>query len=155
MCIIGWFKTSKSLPHSWLITGFATRVIRRVPRVEQQLLPEHLSWHPVFSVIPDAGSLVFYVVFCRSLIVLLCFFCCIVCLSSIYDYDYPFVIFKLYFHPIKWKHNVLWNKHYAFTDCYLFNWYIHYSIPKCIPRVPDTSNINLILRSIYEEQYPC
>ena len=40
-----------SFPHSRLITGFVTRVIRRVPLVEQELLtlPEHLSSPPVFS----------------------------------------------------------------------------------------------------------
>jgi len=42
--------TSRSFPHSWFITGFATRLIRRVPLVEQELLyfPEHLSSPPVF-----------------------------------------------------------------------------------------------------------
>jgi hypothetical protein len=37
--------TSRSFPHSWLITGFVTRLTRRVPIVEQQLLtlPEHLN----------------------------------------------------------------------------------------------------------------
>jgi hypothetical protein len=37
--------TSRSFPHSRLITGFATRLTRRVPLVEQELptLPEHLS----------------------------------------------------------------------------------------------------------------
>jgi len=37
--------TSRSFPHSWLITEFVTRVTRRVPLVKQQLLtlPEHMS----------------------------------------------------------------------------------------------------------------
>jgi hypothetical protein len=37
--------TSRSFPHSWLITRFVARLIRRVPLVEQELLtlPEHLS----------------------------------------------------------------------------------------------------------------
>jgi hypothetical protein len=37
--------TSRSFPHSWLITGFVTRLTRRVPQVEQELLTlsEHLS----------------------------------------------------------------------------------------------------------------
>ena len=36
---------------SWLITGFVTRITRRVSLVEQELLtiPEHLSSPPVFS----------------------------------------------------------------------------------------------------------
>jgi hypothetical protein len=38
--------TSRSFPHSWPITGFVTRSIRRVPLVEQEFLtiPEHLRW---------------------------------------------------------------------------------------------------------------
>ena len=53
-----------SFPHSWLITGFATRVTRRVPLVVQKLLtpPEHLSSPSAFSV---ARSLVFCAMFCR------------------------------------------------------------------------------------------
>lgn len=37
--------SSRSFPHSWLITGFETRVARRVPIVEQELstLSEYLS----------------------------------------------------------------------------------------------------------------
>jgi hypothetical protein len=37
--------TSRTFPHSRLITGFVTRLTRRVPLVEQELLtlPEHLS----------------------------------------------------------------------------------------------------------------
>ena len=41
--------TSRSFPHSRLITEFVTRLTRRVPLVEQELLmrPEHLSSPPV------------------------------------------------------------------------------------------------------------
>jgi len=41
----------ESFPHSWLITGFVTKVTRRVLLVEQELLtlPEHLSITPVLS----------------------------------------------------------------------------------------------------------
>ena len=40
--------TSRSFPHSWLITGFVTKLTLRVPLVEQELLtlPEHLSSPP-------------------------------------------------------------------------------------------------------------
>jgi hypothetical protein len=43
--------TSRSLPHSWLITGFVTRLTRRVPLVDQELLtlPKHLSSYSIFS----------------------------------------------------------------------------------------------------------
>ena len=66
--------TSRSLPHSWLITGFVTRLTRRVPLVDQELLtlPEHLSSYSIFS---------FMCMFCRSLFVLLyCFFWPLCCL---------------------------------------------------------------------------
>jgi hypothetical protein len=72
----------KHFSHSGLITGFVTRLTRRVPLVEQELptLPEHLSslrfllgsWYSIFS---------FMCMFCRSLFVLLYFFfwplCCL------------------------------------------------------------------------------
>ena len=43
--------TILSFSHSWLITGFVTRLTRRVPLVELELLPfpEHLSPPPIFS----------------------------------------------------------------------------------------------------------
>ena len=46
--------TSWSFPHSWLITGFVTRLTRPVLLVEQELLtlPEHLS----FSGVRDTES---------------------------------------------------------------------------------------------------
>ena len=79
--------------HSWLITGFVTRLTRRVPLVKQELLtlPEHLSSPPVFS-----GVLV-----TRSLALLVCFvdrclsFCtfsfvhCVDCSFSIYVFWLP------------------------------------------------------------------
>ena len=81
--------TSRSFPsRSWLITGFVTRLTRRVSLVEQELLtlPERLSSPPVFSVIRVTRSLVLYVCFvdrCLSF----CTFSfghCVVCSSSIY-----------------------------------------------------------------------
>jgi hypothetical protein len=53
-----------------------TRLTRRVPLVKQELLtlPENMSSPPVFSGVRVARSLVFCVVFCRSLFVLLPFF---------------------------------------------------------------------------------
>ena len=64
-------KTSRSFPHSWFITGFVTRVARRVPLVEQEslTLQEHLSSPPVFSGVRVTRSLVFCVMFFRSLFV--------------------------------------------------------------------------------------
>jgi hypothetical protein len=79
--------------HSWLITGFVTRLTRRVPHVEQELptLPEHLSSPPVFSGVRVTRSLVLRVCFvdrCLSF----CTFSfgnCVVCSSSIYGFWLP------------------------------------------------------------------
>jgi hypothetical protein len=55
--------TSRSFPHSQLITEFVTRLTRPVPVVEQELptLPEHLSSPPVCSGVCVTRSLVLYV----------------------------------------------------------------------------------------------
>ena len=57
--------SSRSSPHSLLITGFVTRPTLRVSLVEQELLtlPEYLSLPPVFSVVPVTRSLVLCVRF--------------------------------------------------------------------------------------------
>jgi hypothetical protein len=69
-----------------------------VSPVKQQLLtlPEHLSSPPVFSGVCVAWSLVFCVVFCRSLFVL---FLLAILLSVLVftDSHYPLGIFKLFF----------------------------------------------------------
>ena len=71
-------------------SGFVTRLSRRVPLVEQELLtiPEHLSSPPIFSGVRVTRSLVLYVCFADR-----CFsFCtfsfghCVVCSSSIYGF---------------------------------------------------------------------
>ena len=85
--------TSRSFPRSWLITGFVTKLTRRVSLVEQELstLPEHLSSPPVFSGVHVTRSLVLYVCFvdrCLSF----CTFSfghCVVCSSSIYGFWLP------------------------------------------------------------------
>ena len=93
--------TSRSFPRSWLITGFVTRLTRRVSLLEQELLtlPEDLSSPPVFSGVRVTRSLVLYVCFddrCLSF----CTFSfghCVVCSSSIYGFWLPpFDIFKLF-----------------------------------------------------------
>ena len=57
--------TSRSFPHSWLITGVVARITRRVPLVEQELLtlPEHMSSPPVFGRVRVTRSLVLSVNF--------------------------------------------------------------------------------------------
>ena len=57
--------TSRFFPHSWLITGFVTRLTQWVPLVEQELLTllEHLSSPPVFSGVHVTRSSVLCVCF--------------------------------------------------------------------------------------------
>jgi hypothetical protein len=92
--------TIRSFPHSWLTTEFATRVIRRIPPVEQELLTlrEPLSSSPGFSSVSVVRSLVFCVIFCRTLLVFLSLFFWPL-YSFVYpfrftDFHYPFGIFK-------------------------------------------------------------
>jgi len=90
--------TSRSFPHSRLITGFVTRLTRQVPLVEQELLtlPEHLSSSPVFSGDRVTRSLVLYVCFvdrCLSF----CTFSfghCVVCSSLIFGFWLPLWYFQ-------------------------------------------------------------
>jgi hypothetical protein len=104
-----------SFPRSWLITAFVTRLTRRVPLMEQELLtlPEHRSSPPVFS-----GVLV-----TRSLVLCVCFvdrclsFCtfsfghCVVCSSSIYGFWLPLwylqtLLFKTIFGYLFWHYKL-------------------------------------------------
>ena len=57
--------TSRSFPHSWLITGFVAILTRRMPLVEHELLtlPENMSSPPVFSWFRVTRSLVLCVYF--------------------------------------------------------------------------------------------
>ena len=77
--------TSRTSPHSWLIIGFVTRVIRRVPLVKQKLLtlPEHLSSPPVFIGVRVTRSLVLCVMICRSFVLLLFVFWPLCCLGGV------------------------------------------------------------------------
>jgi len=73
----------RSLPRSWLITVFVTRIMRRLPHVDKRILNRpgaHVftpcfwwGWYCViFSVLCNV---------CRSLFVILSFFSCVVCSS--------------------------------------------------------------------------
>ena len=84
--------TFRSFPHSWHITGFVTRLTRRVPLVELLTLSEHLSSPPVLSGVSVTRSSVLFVCFvdrCLS-------FCpfsfghCVISFSSIYGFWLPF-----------------------------------------------------------------
>jgi len=75
------------------ITGFVTRLTRRVSLVEQEVitLPEYLSSPPVFSGVSITRSLVLYVCFvdrCLSFSTF-SFGNCVVCSSSIYGFWLP------------------------------------------------------------------
>ena len=75
-----------------------TRVTRRVPHVEHELLtlPENMSSPPVFSAVRFARSLVFHIVFCGSLFVILSF----IVLSDLLQFtasNCHVGIFKLFF----------------------------------------------------------
>ena len=81
--------TSRSFPHSRIITEFVTRLTRWVSLVEQELptLPEHLSSPPIFSGVRVTRSLVIYV----------CFVDC--CLSFCTFFFWP--LFCLFFFDIR------------------------------------------------------
>ena len=91
---------SRSFPHSWLITGFVTRVPRRVPLVVQELLnlTEHLRSPPVFSGVRVTRSLVLYVCFVDCCLSFCTFFLLAIVLSVLRytDSEYRFGIFKLF-----------------------------------------------------------
>ena len=92
--------TSQSFPHSWLISGFVTRLTWQVPLVEQELLtlPKHLSSPPVFSGVHVIWSLVLCVCFverCLSFCIF-CFGHCVVCPLIYRFWLPPFGIFKLF-----------------------------------------------------------
>ena len=91
--------TSQSFPHSWIITGFVTRLTRQVPLVEQELLTllEHLSLPPVFSGVCVIRSLVLCVCFVdRCLSFVLFLLTIVLSVLRFTDSDYPFGIFKLF-----------------------------------------------------------
>jgi hypothetical protein len=95
----GW-NTSWSFPHSWIITGFLTRLTLQVPQVEQKLFifPEHLSSPPLFYWRSCYSTFSFMCMICRSLFVFLYFFFWpLCCLFRFTDSNYPFGIFKLFF----------------------------------------------------------
>ena len=65
--------TSMSFHHAWLITGFKTKLTQRMSLVEQELLTSvgHLKSPTVVSDVSVSWSLVLFIMFSRSLFVLL------------------------------------------------------------------------------------
>jgi len=105
-----WLTVMEYLVSVWLITGFETRLTRRVSLVEQELLTlaEHLSSPPVFSGVRVTRSLVLYVCF-KDRCLSFCTFSMAIMLSVLLRYtdsDHPFGIFKLF---LLKKYNMLTN----------------------------------------------
>jgi hypothetical protein len=101
--------TCRSFPHSWLITGFITRITWRVPLVEQELLtsPDHLhEFTSIFSGVRVTRSLVL----CVCLVDRCLSFCtfsfghCVVCPFSIYGFWLPIWYLQTLLSP-------QWRKH--------------------------------------------
>jgi hypothetical protein len=90
---------SSIVPHTSLITWLVSRVTRWVPHVEQDqpTLPQNLSSPSVFSCVSVTRSLVFCVMFYRSLFVSLSFFLFAIVLSVLRftASDYTFGILDL------------------------------------------------------------
>ena len=99
--------TSRSFPHSWVITGFVTRLTRRIPLVEQELptFSEHLSSPPDFSGVPFIRSFVLWVCFVNRCLSFFSFsfwpLCCL------YFFDLRILITPL----------VSWNSSYDILYC--------------------------------------
>ena len=107
LCIVSLVvNISRYFPHSWLITGFVTRLTRRVSLVEQELFtrPEHQSSPPVFSGVRVTRSLVLCDWFVDRWLSFRSFSFghCVVCSSSIYGFWLPLwylqTLLALYFH---------------------------------------------------------
>jgi hypothetical protein len=104
--------TFRSVLHSWIITGFVTRLTRRVPLVVQELLilPQHLSSPPVCSGVRVTRSLVLCVFFVDRYL----YFCtvsfghCVVC-SSIYGFWIPL-----------WYRQTLPISTFLFLNCHIY-----------------------------------
>jgi hypothetical protein len=84
--------TSRSSPHSWLITGFVTRLTWRVLLVEQELLilPEHLTSSQVFSGVRVIESLVLCVCFVDRCLPFWSFFFWPLC--CLFFFDLPLIL---------------------------------------------------------------
>ena len=98
--------TSRSFPHSWLITGFLTRLILRVPLLELHTLPKQLNSPPVFCGVRVNQSLVLCVCFVDRCLFFWFFFLLTIVLFVLLrlsDSDYSFGIFKLFFYNIQHK----------------------------------------------------
>ena len=99
--------TSRSFPHSWLITGFVNRLTRRVSLVEQELLtlPEHPSSPPGFSRVHVTQSLVWYVCFVDRCLSFCTFFFWSLC--CLFFFDIRIMIVPLVSSNFSWLYYLL------------------------------------------------
>ena len=103
----------RSFPRSWLITGFVTRLTRRVPLVEHALLTL-----PVLSGDSCYSIFSFMCRFCRSLFVLLYFF--FWSLFCLFFFDIQILITTLVSSQSSYTSNLPWQAEWmntSFTFC--------------------------------------
>ena len=121
--------TSRSFPHSWLITMFVTRVTRRAPLVEQErlTLPQHLNSPPVFSGVYVTRSLVLYVCFVDRFLSFCTFSFdhCVVCSSSTCRF----------WLPLWYLQTLLWTRQLLFRKKSKVPYFTIYHFPKVIKRL--------------------
>ena len=139
-------KRSRSIPHSWLITGFVTRLTRRVPLVEQELptLPEHPSSSRVFSGICGTRSLIWCVCLLTVFVLFLVAIMLLVLLRFT-DSDYRFGIFQL-----SWKDHSMniftkWKCRRMPSDNNSHDPFNQVSYVKCIRPMTNITQFYLIL----------
>ena len=90
--------TSRSFPHSWLITGFVTRLARRVPLFEQEL-----PTFPVYNGVRVTRSLV---------VCPFSFNHCVICPSSIYG----LWLLLWYLQSCHWQHQGSFKVTFAYME---------------------------------------
>ena len=123
--------TSREFPHSWLITGFVTRLTRRVSPLEQELptLPENPSSTPDFSGVHVTRTLFLCICFVDRCLSFGPIFFLPLCCLFFFDLRIliaPFGILKLllrrlFSHPILWYHErVVRHRTYCATSCHYF-----------------------------------
>ena len=109
--LIKWFKNDKRDHFNFpiVIFPFICKATRRMPLVKQELLPfRSTKVYRVFRGVRVGQSLVFYVVFCKSLFAIFFFYSfghCIVC-PSIYSFWLP--IWHIQTFIYSFHHMILW-----------------------------------------------
>ena len=102
---------SHFFPHSWFITGFVTRLTRRVSPVEQELFTfRSTSWsRPVSSGVRVPRSLILNVCFVDRCWYFFFWPYCVVCPSLIYGFWLPLGVVKLFLGLLLWLCRDIYN----------------------------------------------